>query len=144
MQRHNEGHREVLYRVSVREKGKKIPAPRIRFDRGFPVRLRALGKKKEHADVWAPVISEPRKRREEGRAAGLERSGTGWGSWVGRCCWFAGPKPRVGRGGRKAGGGSLPFFFFFFFSVFFFPLLLCFLKSFWKEILNPFGDKQNT
>ena len=126
MQRHNEGHRGVLYRVSVREKGKKIPAPRIRFGRRFPARLRTGKRKEKTPPRRVPRGSERRggarlSAAERGRGAsaraGRPVAGLGGGSWAA----LAG-RGRRRRGGKGAGWASRPggllLYFFFFYSFF--------------------------
>ena len=65
-----------------------------------------LGRRKgeEDADGYVPLVSDTR----GGVGLSVRRGGNrraralGWGNGPGRCCWFAGPKPRVGRGGGGA------------------------------------------
>ena len=58
---------------------------------GWGQRDSEIGRERGNADGRGPIVS---KRKREGK-------GARWagGNGPGRCCWFAGPKPRVQRGG---------------------------------------------
>jgi len=124
MQKHDAGHRGVLYRALIGEKGKKI-VDLISSRESCSV----TNREGEGAARWVPPVSERRRGPQLSATERKKGEGGAHAAWpVGPRC---GPKERKGEGEMLGCGGKgklgrpgsrevVPFFFYFFFNSLFF------------------------